>query len=456
MRVPLDKGLGRTPYFTAGVTLFAVKIAIDIAVARVFSRPYSLLYYIRPSDAPLFHPAENTVYWLAMWAVALPFIAVGFVLTIRRLRDAGLSAWLALLFFAPFVNIMFFGFCALVPGRETAIRPDGRDPGRPVRMTYARAAIAAGAVGAVVGLAAFGMVVGLLRAYGGGLFIGAPPIGGFVTGILFARWHRPLMAGAILSALLSLFMAGAIVVVFALEGLLCLAMAMPLVLLGAVIGAVVGCLLERHTRGMGMAPSATALLLLPLVLSAEGMTSLPASEFLPVESSILVNAPPDTVWRHVTAFAPLPPPSEWIFSAGVAAPMGAVIDGEGEGAVRRCEFTTGAFIEPIETWDPPRELGFAVTFSPDPMSEWTLWEGPRPPHLDGYLESARGQFLLEALPGGRTRLVGRTWYRTNMVPERYWRLWADPIIHTIHMRVLRHVAGLAEASIRESPSPTGF
>jgi hypothetical protein len=44
-----------------------------------------------------------------------------------------------------------------------------------------------------------------------------------------------------------------------------------------------------------------------------------------------------------------------------------------------------------------------------------------------------------------------------MVPERYWRLWADPIIHAVHLRVLRHVAALAEASNRErlgSPSAT--
>lgn len=450
----LDKGLGRTAYFTAGVTLFAVKIAIDIAVARAFSRPYSLLYYISPSDAPLFRPAENPSYWLAMWAVALPFIAVGFVLTIRRLRDAGLSPWLALLFFAPFVNIMFFGFCALVPGGETEIQPGDRDIGGPVRMTYARAAAAAGAAGAIVGLAAFALVVFLLRSYGGALFIGAPPIGGFVSGLFFARWHRPLMAGAILSATLSLLIAGAVVIGFALEGLICLAMALPLVWFGSVMGAAIGCLLGRCMRGTGMAPTATALMLLPLALSVEDVSPLPASDFLPVESSIVVNAPADTVWRHVITFPPLPPPSEWIFRAGVAAPMGAVINRKGEGAVRRCIFTTGSFVEPIKTWDPPRELSFAVASSPDPMREWTLWDGPRPPHLDGYLESTRGQFLLEALPGGRTRLVGRTWYRTNMVPETYWRLWSDSIIHAIHMRVLRHVAALSEGPIRESQPPS--
>ena len=87
----------------------------------------------------------------------------------------------------------------------------------------------------------------------------------------------------------------------------------------------------------------------------------------------------------------------------------------------------------------------AVKSAPDPMTELTLYRGSRPPHLDGYLETARGQFLLEPLPDGRTRLTGRTWYRTHMVPEAYWRLWADPILARIHERVLAHVKALAES-----------
>jgi hypothetical protein len=82
------------------------------------------------------------------------------------------------------------------------------------------------------------------------------------------------------------------------------------------------------------------------------------------------------------------------------------------------------------------------------MREWTWYEGPRPPHLDGYLRSTRGQFVLESLPGGRTRLIGRTWYTLRMSPEPYWRLWSDRIIHTIHMRVLDHVARLSEHEMR--------
>jgi uncharacterized membrane protein YhaH (DUF805 family) len=450
----LDRGVSRARYVLAGVTLFALKVLLDVAVAWAFGRPYSILYYINPKDAPLFHPSEHPAYWLAMWAVALPFIAIGFTLTIRRLVDAGLSPWLALLFFAPFANIMFFGFCSLVPGREARPRPPRAAPGAPVRMTYARAAAAAGAVGAAVGVAAFGLAVPILESYGAALFIGAPPVSGFVAGLLFARWHRPLLAGACLSAMLAVCLAGMAFVGFALEGVVCLAMALPLVVAGSLLGAGIGCLLERVAGGPDPLPPVAAILVLPLMVAVEVAAPLPAADPRPVESSHVFYAPDSAVWRSLIAFPPLPPPTEWWFRAGIAAPMGATIAGEGPGAVRRCIFTTGSFVEPIESWDPPRELSFSVVASPDPMVEWTLWRGPRPPHLNSFLESTRGQFVLEALPGGRTRLVGRTWYRTNMVPETYWRAWADTLIHAIHMRVLRHVASVAEASVDAGSRPS--
>ncbi len=67
-----------------------------------------------------------------------------------------------------------------------------------------------------------------------------------------------------------------------------------------------------------------------------------------------------------------------------------------------------------------------------------------PPHLDNFLVSKKGQFVLERLPDGRTRLEGTTWYTNRMWPEAYWGFLADRIISSIHLRVLKHVQSLAE------------
>ena len=109
-----------------------------------------------------------------------------------------------------------------------------------------------------------------------------------------------------------------------------------------------------------------------------------------------------------------------------------------------CAFT-GPFIEPIEVWDEPRLLEFSVTFNPALMREWTPYETIHPPHLEGFLVSSGGQFLLERLDSGGTRLEGTTWYRHSLWPAGCWRLWSNELIHRIHTRVLKHIQAEAES-----------
>ena len=166
-----------------------------------------------------------------------------------------------------------------------------------------------------------------------------------------------------------------------------------------------------------------------------------------MRSAIEIDAPPDVVWRNVISFPPLPMPSELVFRAGIAYPQRAEIAGEGVGAVRRCVFSTGAFVEPITRWEPGRRLSFDVTEQPRPMQEWSPYADIAPPHLDGYFRSRRGEFRLIALPGGRTRLEGSTWYEMRLQPAAYWVLFGDAIISRIHGRVLRHIRATVEAAV---------
>jgi hypothetical protein len=163
-----------------------------------------------------------------------------------------------------------------------------------------------------------------------------------------------------------------------------------------------------------------------------------------VETSIEVAAPPAEVWSHLVAFNELPPPQERIFHTGIAYPLRAEIDGHGVGAVRNCVFTTGAFVEPIEVWDEPHLLRFTVSAQPPVMDELSPYPHLHPPHLDGYLQSRRGQFLLTPLANGHTLLTGTTWYQNSFWPGQYWNVWSDYIIHRIHGRVLAHIKHEAE------------
>jgi hypothetical protein len=79
------------------------------------------------------------------------------------------------------------------------------------------------------------------------------------------------------------------------------------------------------------------------------------------------------------------------------------------------------------------------------MKELSPWPGLQPAHVNDFLVTRAGQFLLEPLPGGRTRLTGTTWYTHRMWPAVYWRLWSDGIIHAIHSRVMEHIQKRAES-----------
>ena len=239
--------------------------------------------------------------------------------------------------------------------------------------------------------------------------------------------------------------AALLLLVFQIEGLLCLLMAAPFVLGISLICWLLVAGVSYLRGGRGVSPG-MAILGLFSVFFMSGVEPfvLPAAPLHEVSSEVIINDPPDKVWHNVVTFGEIPPPTNWFFRAGIAYPVRARIEGSGVGAIRHCEFNTGPFVEPIEVWDEPHLLQFSVTENPPPMTELNPFGPTHPPHLHGYFESERGQFELIALDGGKTLLRGTTWYRNGLRPASYWRLWSDHIIHKIHLRVLEHIKTLCE------------
>jgi len=294
-----------------------------------------------------------------------------------------------------------------------------------------------------------GVFVGaqVLQSYGFSLFLGAPFSLGMISVLLFGFSRpQPFWACLVVATLTSMATVYAMLLV-GLEGAGCLIMAAPIAFPVVILGAVVGYAIQTRTWLTGETPVLTLALLitLPTLMAAEAVNE-PEPAVRAINTEVIINASPARVWDYVIAFPPLPEPEDWLFQTGIAYPQRAEIRGTGVGAIRHCIFSTGTFVEPIEVWDAPRRLCFQVTDQPEPMREWSPYH-IHPAHLDHYLVSRRGRFLLEALPDGRTRLIGTTWYSNRMWPAAYWQLWSDYIIHRIHRRVLAHIQTLAEANV---------
>jgi hypothetical protein len=389
----------------------------------------------------------------ALVVVAIPFMWIGISMSVRRAADAGLSPWVGTAFFFPVVNYAVMLWLALA--RSSQASSWGQTADGPYRQK--ERAVPEAALGRRVESALFGLLaataLGLLTLavsvygfhdYGTTLFIATPFLMGAVSAFFFNRpvarsWSATMGVGQ-----MSLLLAGGALMLFALEGLICLLMAAPFGVVLTLLGSLIGRAIAVHTIAPPQA-SAGTLALLPLFAAFEAALApvvvAPQNE---VQTSVVIAAPPDVVWRNVIGFADLPPPKERIFRLGVAHPIRARLEGQGVGAVRRCEFSTGPFVEPITVWDVPRRLSFSVTRQPPPMHEWSPYRNVHPPHLDASLRAVRGEFRLLPLPGGRTRLEGSTWYELSIRPEWYWRLWTDAFIHDIHERVLLHIKQLSE------------
>ena len=445
----------RVPFFIWGALLFVLKFNLDRLVSWLwFDRAWKIFDYNSLGLAlwRTLPDRNDAVYFATMLGVALPFLWAGVVLTLRRLRSVGFSPWWVLLFFVPVLKLIFFALLCLLPSRAGRSEPPVLSHnlrtriGLMVPRSRLGSAIMAIVVTLLLTVAAVWLGTNVLGQYGWSLFVGLPFGLGFNSVLLYGYHERRSLGACLGLAMLTVLLAGAGLLLVAFEGIICLIMAAPLAAGMAAIGAVAAYHVQSRSWWQADSPQLFCLVVLavPMTMGME-RAAAPEHPLLQVKSSIVVNAPPDQVWRHVVSFSELPPPREWLFRLGIAYPVRAEIMGHGVGAERHCNFSTGPFVEPIEVWDEPRLLKFSVTANPAPMQEWTPYREIHPPHLAGFLESKGGQFLLTPLEGGRTRLEGTTWYQHHMWPAAYWQVWSDLIIHRIHLRVLAHVKQLAEA-----------
>ncbi len=448
--MPVD----RASYVATGVALMVVKYALEAAIVfltcRTIWTPWVFFSPFASMRAEALGHVDHqfSVYVLtALGVLSLPFLAIGLSMSVRRAADAGLSPWLGLAFAVPGLNYLTMLGLAIAPSRPHVAAP--RPSQSPESTGAGRAALMGVLASTGIGVGVAFVASDQLQLYGMTIFFLLPVGMGALAGYLVNRDRDRGIGLTLGTAFAGTLVTGGAMLLFALEGAICVLMAAPIALAAALVGAVIGRVIAQTilaTSGgpgsSGAGPTLACIALLPPLASFESAVQ-PVTVY-EVSSSVVVDASPDEVWRHVISFPDLPAPEEWYFRSGIAAPLRARIEGEGVGAVRHCEFSTGAFVEPVTVWAPGHRLGFDVASQPPPMEEWSPYRNLHPPHLDASIRSVRGEFRLVRLDDERTRLEGSTWYTLTLGPELYFRLWSDAVIHRIHLRVLEHVRTLAE------------
>ncbi|CAN5368421.1 hypothetical protein BH10CYA1_BH10CYA1_19800 [soil metagenome] len=503
MLVNLPKMTGKE-YLEWGASLMLFKFGLDSFLSQyIFHRQWMFWNYLSPgafSGVTGLTPADAWFYTcMLMWA--LPFAYLGARFTLRRLITVGLPPWMVILFFVPFINMIFFVILCVVKNAPSTEPPPLSDsspknnledgptkievaPAHPEQLflpeqaaaplperldiSYPSSKVFPGEVTALklishmpvdsprafliatllpvpISVLAAMFSVTILGVYGWSVFTVVPFVAAISTPVLYGWNKERTLVECLLSSIWCLMLMASVLLIIPFEGIICLAMATPLAVGVGLVGGLVGYIIQAtmpRNQGVPRMLGCFAIFI-PVIMIGEFISPVEFPTYENV-SKIEIAAPPKIVWKYLIDFPRLKEPTEYIFKTGIAYPIEAKIKGRGPGAIRECIFTTGKFVEPIEIWNEPKLLRFGVLEQAPPMHELSLYPKLHPPHLDHYLLAKQGQFRLNQTDPNHTVLYGTTWYQNRMGPGGYWRLWSDWIIHSIHMRVLNHVKTLSE------------
>jgi hypothetical protein len=238
---------------------------------------------------------------------------------------------------------------------------------------------------------------------------------------------------------LSMLAALVVLLALALEGVICIVMLLPIGLPLASIGGALGgssarVVKSRRAKRLTMA----CVMVLPLLASPWEQQVFYQWETRRVENTIDIQSPPEVIWRNIERVPPIRreelPPS-WAHMIGIPDPIEATLSHEGIGGVRNGYFAKGVqFVETIDVWEPGRRLAFTIVAQTNKIPATTLDEHVTVggPHFD----MLRGEYRLETLAHGVTRLHLSSRHRVSTDFNWYAHLWTDAVMSDLQKRIL--------------------
>jgi hypothetical protein len=286
-------------------------------------------------------------------------------------------------------------------------------------------------------------------------FILFAPFGmGFITIFVIERRAAQPISSWFLIPWIPLFAGLAAAGIFLWEGLICIAMFAPIAMISATIGGVAAGLIARLVRSrVSRNASIACVVFLPLLISPFEQQFLSQRDLRRVESVIDIKASAPIVWKNierVPAIHPAELQSSWSHAIGFPNPVEATLSKEAVGGVRNATFEGGVlFIETVDTWEPNHHLGFSIRAQTDQIPKTTLDE-----HVTvggEYFDVLHGDYEIEPLSNGMTRLRLRSLHRVSTDLNWYAHLWTDAIMRDLQVRILQVIKKRCETAEATRP-----
>ena len=271
---------------------------------------------------------------------------------------------------------------------------------------------------------------GSVNLYGMVLFCFFPIIAGFVVS-LFMNKKNSFLIGTLV-----LFIVLAILMITQQEGVFCVLMASPLILLALFLGILFGSLFNKPNKTL---PNLLVVLFLAstLLIGAD-YAERPYRNIARVESisnSLEVPFTPEEVWPKIITVDKLSAPKPFLFQVGLPLPLYCTLKGKGVGAIRICHFEKGTIEERVTEWNPPHRIKVKITKVDLPNNHW--------------LDFTEASYQLTPVAKG-TQITRITRISSKLLPRFYWGILERWGIESEHRYLLDSVL----YSLQQAPYQT--
>jgi hypothetical protein len=256
------------------------------------------------------------------------------------------------------------------------------------------------------------------------LFLLLPFVTGLATGIV-TRAKELLFASLVIGAL----MCTVVLLATGMEGWVCVLMSAPLIAVGLGVGGVIGLLVGKLLRNIGVKHLVMLLMLgvLPVFLIGATKIEEPSRRTPRVETitnTLVTDAPRELVWNQLKTFDRIEGTKGLLMRIGLPVPVSCSMSGEGVGATRTCYFEQGHIAERVTEWNPPSSMRLEITEFDVPGRPWLSFQ------------DASYELTTE---NGRTVLTRKTTIVSRLSPAWYWRPLEKIGVETEHEYLFEEV-----------------
>jgi len=228
-----------------------------------------------------------------------------------------------------------------------------------------------------------------------------------------------------------------ITLIFAIEGWPCLVMILPIFLIAASLGGLLGGYLKvkKHDNNAYV----SVLLLLPFFVAPMENYIGANTDSYKAYTYIDINAPAEKIWSNVTRVREIKEEQDkgWLTRLlFFPRPVKAELNYEGVGAYREAIFTNGlVFHETVTEYEPNKKMSFTIKALPHEIPLTTMDE-----HLvvgGKYFDVLNGTYELEKLNDKTYRLHLYSNFKLNTTFNFYASWWANNIMKDIQNNILQ-------------------